>query len=807
MSALAAPPTRLGRFELRRQLGRGAQASVWLAFDPRLEREVAVKLMHTGATAATAGAWLQEARSVSRLNHPHIVPLFEADMHGQQAYLVFEYVAGRTLAEHLRAKGAMAPRDAVQLMIPVLDALESAHAAGVIHRDLKPSNILLDAQGRARVMDFGIAARATDAAHEQVVGTPGYLSPEATQGVRPSAAMDVFSAGLVLAELLAGRAVIPERDPIRALYRVAHEDLPLPDGMPPEADDALRAIVQRAIARDPSRRHPGAADLRDALQQWLHPKAVMASGADGPAAASSATLDFLLRRMRHKTDFPALSDSVGRIQRVANSENESIASLSGEILKDVALTNKLLRLVNTAHYSQAGGGSISTVSRAVALIGFAGIRNMALSLVLLEHMHDKAHANLLKEEFLRSLMAGSLASELRATARDGEEAFIGAMFQNLGRLLTEFYFPEEARAVRNLRAPDGAGRNVESEAAASFRILGLTFEDLGLGVAKAWGLPEGLQRCMRRPPAEIPSQVPGKAADQLRWVAFVANEVTDVLLQADPGQTSQAIARVADRYARVLGVSSRDMQAAAVLAQQRVADLARAMGLQVQPGSPMRRLLAAPGNGTALAAPADSLTAHELHATRPVDESVGAVAPREAPAADAAAMLAAGIQDITNTMVEDFKLNEVLRMILETMLRALGFQRIVFCLRDPRTETLTGRFGLGQGVEGVTPHFRVALRPTAGAPPDLFTAVCLKGADTLISDATVGTIAGRLPAWYTRSVNAPAFLLLPLLMKGAPFALIYADKSVPGGIELGEKELSLLRTLRNQAVMAFKQSS
>ena len=353
-------------------------------------------------------------------------------------------------------------------------------------------------------------------------------------------------------------------------------------------------------------------------------------------------------------------------------------------------------------------GSISTVSRAVALIGFAGIRNMALSLVLLEHMHDKAHANLLKEEFLRSLMAGSLASELRATARDGEEAFIGAMFQNLGRLLTEFYFPEEARAVRNLRAPDGSGRSIESEAAASFRILGLSFEELGLGVAKAWGLPEGLQRCMRRPPAEVPSQVPGKAADQLRWVAFVANEVTDVLLQAEPGQTSQAIARVADRYARVLGVSSRDMQAAAVLAQQRVAELARAMGLQVQPGSPMRRLLAPPGNGTGAAAPADSLTAHELHATRPADESTGADAPREAPAADAAAMLAAGIQDITNTMVEDFKLNEVLRMILETMLRALGFQRIVFCLRDPRTETLTGRFGLGQGDEGVTPHFRVA---------------------------------------------------------------------------------------------------
>jgi hypothetical protein len=146
-------------------------------------------------------------------------------------------------------------------------------------------------------------------------------------------------------------------------------------------------------------------------------------------------------------------------------------------------------------------------------------------------------------------------------------------------------------------------------------------------------------------------------------------------------------------------------------------------------------------------------------------------------------------------------------MILETMYRALGFRRIVFCLRDPKTDTLTGRFGLGESVEVVSPVFRVPLKPAAGAAPDLFTAVCLKGADTLISDATVANIAARLPAWYRDKVNAPAFLLLPLLMKNAPFALIYADKAKPGAIELGEKELSLLRTLRNQAVMAFRQAA
>lgn len=801
MSAFSATET-LGRFELKRELGKGAQATVWLAFDPRLEREVAVKLMLPGADAATSSQWLQEARSVSRLNHPHIVPVFEGDMHGQQPYLVFEYVPGRTLAAHLRARGALPVREAVEMMLGVLDALEVAHSAGVVHRDLKPSNILVDGQGRARVMDFGIAARLHDPSHQQqVVGTPGYMSPEATHGLKPSPGMDVFSAGLVLAEMLSGQQLVAERDPYRAMYRVAHEDQAFPESTPADVDDRLRAIVLRSLARDPSKRFARAAEFADALREWLAPAA-----GEPPQASGNGTLDFLLRRMRHKSDFPALSNSVGAIQRVANSENERLSSLSGEILKDVALTNKLLRMVNTASFRHAGGGTISTVSRAVALVGFAGIRNMALSLVLLEHMNDKAHASQLKEEFLRSLMAASLANELCGAQREGEEAFIGAIYQSLGRLLTEFYFPEEARQVRSLVAaatkkPSTSGRTTNAEEAASITVLGLSFEELGLGVARSWGLPENLQRCMRRPAIEPPSR-PCDKADRIQWIATVSNELTDALLKAEPGHASTAIAAVAERYGKVLGLGVREVQAASVLAQQRLVELAQAMNLHVQPGSPMRRLLEKPGNGTGNNIDHDSLTEHALQATIPVE---AAQVPFDHQAA--IDMLAAGIQDITNTMVEDFKLNEVLRMILETMLRALGFRRVIFCLRDPKCEALTGRFGLGEGVEQVAAKFKVPLKTPAGAPVDLFGAVCLKGADTLISDATLPQIAGRLPAWYKQGVNAPAFLLLPLLMKGAPFALIYADKARPGAIELEEKELSLLRTLRNQAVMAFKQAS
>jgi len=808
------PARRVGRFELRHELGRGAQAIVWLGFDSRLEREVAVKLLIPGADSVAVSQWLHEARAVSRLNHPHIVPVFEADEDQGQPYLVFEYVQGPTLSQRLRERGALPGHEAVTMMLGVLDALRVAHEAGVIHRDLKPSNILVDSSGRARVMDFGIAARLGDGHDSSIVGTPGYMSPEAARGEAPSPGMDVFAAGAMLGEMLTGQPLLRESDPYRAIRRIQREDLVLPsEGV--RIDDGLRAIVMRAVARDKDRRYAGVAQMHEALARWLQPNA-----APPPALSNSGkgngTLDFLLRRMRHKSDFPALSQSVARIQRVANSDKESLASLTGEILKDVALTNKLLRMVNSAHFSHAGGGTISTVSRAVALVGFAGIRNMALSLVLLDHMQDKSHAAQLKDEFLRCMMAGQVASGLATRTRDVEEAFLGALFGKLGRLLTEFYFPEEAAQIRQLTrpaAPLALGALPPSEDAAARQVLGLGLEELGLGVAKSWGIPEALQRCMLPAEGEVPARAV-ETAQRLPWLARLANEVADAMLRQEPDDAARRVREIADRYARALELSVRDIERAIGEARERLGQMVQAVGIDLAPGSPARRLVAVPAPAPAPAP--DSLAKHELRATvvtqvqaRTVveDKTLVLAAPASAapplPRDQAMEMLAAGIQDVTTTLVSDgFRLNEVLRMILETMFRALGFQRVVFCLRDPKTDTLTGRFGLGEGAREVAAVFKVPLKTSA---PDLFTAVCIKGVDTQIADMATANLAGRLPPWYLKTVNAPSFLLLPLVMKNATFALIYADHAQARAIHLGEQELSLLRTLRSQAVMAFKQ--
>ena len=853
---------RAGRFELKHELGRGAQATVWLGYDPRLQREVAVKVINPDADAASVAQWLDEARAVSRLAHPNIVPVFEADQDGDVSFMVFEYVAGSTLTDLLRKRGKLPEREAAALMRDVLDAIATAHGQGIVHRDLKPSNILMDGQGRPRVMDFGIAARVSDAHDGRIVGSPGYISPEAIAGAAPHPLMDVFAAGMMLGQMICGRPMLDERDPYKALERILNEDIVWPlDAVKPATgganaaakdptDVALRALVMRAVARDPGLRPASARAFRDALHEWLDPTPVGADGGD------RATLEFLLRRMRHKSDFPALSDAVVRIQRVTQSENASIAGVTDEIVRDVALTNKLLRLVNTAHFRNAGAGTIASVPRAVSLIGLAGIRTMALSLVLLEHMQDKAHVQHLKEVFLQAMMTGTLCDELTPAVKAHDEPFLAGMMMQLGRLLTEFYFPEEATLIRSRVEPAWQrgewSQSVEDRAVAD--VLGLSYEQLGIGVTKVWGLPDSLRKAISRPEGEPPARIVDAAAERLRWCVAASGELAHALMQEPVATMPNKVAAIGERYARALNLPKEQFEAAVRSAQSHLQSMSTDLGIDLKADSKARRLLPqplvvptvapapaplpgarprAPGSAPAAAAAVSATDKTVVVATgaaaanaSPVGDDRTMVVPadaarRGAPAADidvdigiaappaaaepAGRMLALenGIANVTSALAGDsFRLNEVLRTILGTMHQALGFRCVVFGLRDPKTGIITGRLGLGDAAAALAAQFRVDVNPNG--PIDLLSVACKKAADTLISDALADNVRSRLPTWLQREAGARSFVLLPMTMKSAPFALIYADCATPAGIVLGDRELGLLRTLRNQAVMAFK---
>ncbi|UCV21411.1 serine/threonine protein kinase [Ferribacterium limneticum] len=790
---------KIGRFEVRGELGRGAQSVVNLGFDPQLQREIAIKTLHFATPDPEhKGMLLDEARTVSRMRHPSIVPIFEAGEQDGDLYLVFEYVPGKSLAEFLRQSGALPPVKAISILRPILDAVAYAHGQGIIHRDLKPSNILLDDNGTPRVMDFGIAARvdASSDPNDRITGTPGYMAPEYILRREISERSDVFSTGLVLFEMLTGRRAVVADSTGAVMQRLASEDIKLPQDA--AVDEQLSAILHKALARDPLLRFQTAAQFGEALDNYLDPEEDVPAGAGG----RQATLEFLLRRMRHKSDFPALSESVSAINKIANSETESIDKLSNTILKDFALTNKLLRLVNSAYFRQAGGGSISTVSRAVIVLGFEAVRNIAITVLLFDHLQNKANANQLKEDFLRANMAGVLAKDIGATARmrDLEQSFICSLFHSLGRLLSQFYFPEDAEEIRRVIAQ----KNCSEEMAAK-QVLGISFEEIGVAIAKLWGFPPLIVSSMRRLPAG-PVKKAVDQEDRLRTLSGFSNELCDVIALATPEARDRELKKTMTRFADAVALGQNDVMQTVQRAVEEVADFARIIHLNLQQttfGKQMRLFAEAGVDGKA---PADDQNSSDFADGTVIGESdplVGVGSGSGTQAVDAQSVLTAGIQDISNTLIDGFQLNDILRIILETMYRAMGFKRVVLCIRDAKAGVMQGRFGFGPDANELAKAFRFPL----SFAPDIFHAATSKGVDLLISDINDPKIAGRIPDWYRKAVPANSFVLFPLNIKGNSVALIYADRDEPGGISIPEKELQLLRTLRNQAILAIKQGS
>jgi serine/threonine protein kinase len=487
----------VGRFVIRRELGRGAQSVVYLAWDPQLEREVAIKTLHFARTDARRNdALLAEARAVSRLAHPNLVPIFDVGEEDGDPYLVFEFVDGPNLAELIAREGHIAPARTADLMRQVLDALALAHTAGIIHRDLKPSNVLIDPQGHPRVMDFGIAVRVDEVATETqqpgYSGTLSYLAPEYVDGGEMSAKADVYAAGLVMIEMLSGRPWARGDTATAIINQILNQPVELPAEV--NVDNQLAGIILKACARDPSLRTASAAQMKLQLDDYLGAAATPIDMASVAESRKKDTLEFLIRRMKHKTDFPALSDSVSAINKMTRSDKESINRLSNTILKDYGLTNKILRMVNSAYYRQSGGGTISTVSRAVIVLGFDALRNIAITVLLFEHMQDKGSARELKEAFLRANLAGCLARDAsrQFMAREAEEAYVCALFHSLGQLLAQFYFPEEVDEVRKVMLQKQC-----NEELASTQVFGLSFSELGIGIARHWGFPQGLTNSLR----------------------------------------------------------------------------------------------------------------------------------------------------------------------------------------------------------------------------------------------------------------------------------------------------------------------
>ncbi|MGW2343507.1 Stk1 family PASTA domain-containing Ser/Thr kinase [Streptomyces sp. NPDC001661] len=258
-----------GRYRVDARIAVGGMATVYRAVDTRLDRVLALKVMHPSlaADASFVDRFIREAKSVARLSHPNVVGVFDQGTDGAYVYLAMEYVAGCTLRDVLRDRGALRPRAALDILEPVLAALGAAHRAGFVHRDMKPENVLIGDDGRVKVADFGLV-RAVDTVTNttgSVLGTVSYLAPEQIESGTATASVDVYACGVVLYEMLTGGKPHAGESPAQILYKHLHEDVPPPSAAVPGLPFELDELVASATARTPEvRPHDAVALLAQA---------------------------------------------------------------------------------------------------------------------------------------------------------------------------------------------------------------------------------------------------------------------------------------------------------------------------------------------------------------------------------------------------------------------------------------------------------------------------------------------------------------------------------------------------------------
>lgn len=520
-------------------------------------------------------------------------------------------------------------------------------------------------------------------------------------------------------------------------------------------------------------------------------------------------LSRLMHRISEHADFPTLRDSIGGIQKISRSDRAHLNQLSGLVLNDVGMTSKLLRIINAAFYMSVGGGSITSMDRAVALMGFESVGMLAASLMLFEKAPKGRDGEAVRHACSKALLAGLLAQQLCHNTRHAESVYLNALFMNLGKMLVVMHFPNDARAIQAKvdeavaklvrqaeanaalhtgavkQAPQGPGAAQvhEIRERVSREVLGLTLEELGLEVARQWGWPENLSQHLRCMYPADPTQEAGQE-EYLRVLCTASTDLSADLHALPKKGTPEELAGFRDECLKRFGqsmcvslkIDPESLPALGEMAMEKWADISEFLG--IKPG--------AEGEGGKGALKVDS-----------------GFQPKRPPTIRGPDRISQGLAHALKGLAEAATsyapLEHVLEQLMADLTEALLVQRIIVCLRDPEHGHLRGHAGAGARATTVIGAFHV---PLAGSA-DLFSVLCLNARDSLISDTADPAINKRLPPWYTQKVGAKTFVLLPLTQHATVHGLIYADRQLAGSLVLNEKEMTLLKTVRNHLLVAM----
>ncbi len=538
----------------------------------------------------------------------------------------------------------------------------------------------------------------------------------------------------------------------------------------------------------------------------------------------------VLALLEQKIELPALGASVAKVVQLSSSADQDIQQLANFILSDVSLTQRVLRVANSARF-QTAAGPCRLVSKAIMLIGLDNVRSLALTALLLDKLSDRKKAARLRGEFTCSFFASILAREAaeRIAGTSPEEASISALFKNLGRLLVvSLDLPLHEEIVALAR-----DQNI-TENQAAVRLIGMTYPQLSGMVIRQWGMPESIAQAVEGTPAAMGDVSRLTQMEKTQIVVSFSNDTSACMVGSIGQKRERLLTQVLQRYGTSLKLERSTLTTLTETVGRDTINLTAGLGLGylVEEAEAAEEELAAEheaeatsddvplelrmdaqlqlgGAAGAAAQERDSAGAGAggrsggRGGSSAVNASLGELsATPQPPVPTALEILLSYVQEIATTMASgNMNVQNVFVLVLEALYTGMKFKRVLGCLRDPVRGLYRCRTALGADRGDMLARFQFPLEYA----PDLFHAALAHQTDVHISDARDEKVAARLPQWYRGLLpEARSFFLLPLVVNKHVIGFIYGDRDECDINAYSKQELDLARTLRSQVLLALR---
>ncbi len=499
---------------------------------------------------------------------------------------------------------------------------------------------------------------------------------------------------------------------------------------------------------------------------------------------NQTTLEVVKERLNEYGDLPIFSASVNRIQLVSADPESDVMQLAMEVMKDASLSTKLLKLINSPYYHR-GGARIGSVVQAVMLLGFDTIRNVCLTLKLLDSFSTKDNSSELTGMLVQGYISGGIMREVARSAGidDSEQCYLLGLLYNLGEMIVAHALPDKYLEIQTLSKAQGVvwGKAQQS-------VLRTNFCDLGQNLADEWGFPGTIAKVLGLPPCDDVAP----ASSKIEFNTKVSSQVNALIgtLYQRGARTNKTFSALLDDIAELSGLERDVVQAGMEKAFKQACDLAEAFSLDkkllapkvVQTGDALRDRVAkqfayyANSSGAARARGLPELADDAAEDNAPDETQRDAKAtkpPVEEPRADAGLLLKY-INELTVLMGNRAALNAVILKMLEGINAASGFERVVLCLLNPQRTAYAGRLAVGQGAEALKGYFNFPVN----SDQDLFSQIMMFHQQQSVADVKEACWAQRLPPGFAAKTGAGGFVVSFFGIEGKPLGMVYADMGV-----------------------------